>query len=283
MDVSFLPDSVIWVGIIVMSLLVGSFLNVVIHRLPLMMQPACHPDKNKPAPKRFNLAVPGSHCPHCHASVARRHNLPLLGYLWLGGRCAVCHRPISRQYPLVELGAVLLAVLTCLRFGFTGWSACMTGVAWALLTLAVIDLRTFLLPDVITLPLLWAGLLASVFDLALHAPTPAAAILGAALGYSVLWLLSQGFHLATGRVGMGQGDLKLVAALGAWLGWPSLLMTLFSACLICLIFTGLAMATGRTRRHARVPFGPWLAVAGWLNLVAGDTILGAYLTLSGLR
>lgn len=287
-----LPPVFVYVVAAVIGLVVGSFLNVVILRLPAMMEARWRrdaadilesPDPEIPA-TRFDLAVPGSHCPHCKTSIRAWHNLPVVGYLMLRGRCAACGARISLQYPAIEIAAAILAVVTIARFGATAWGGCMVGVSWMLLAMAAIDFRTQLLPDALTLPLLWAGLLASVVHLAPDAaPTPTDAIVGAAAGYGVLWAVFQAFRLATGKIGMGHGDFKLAAALGAWLGWAQLPLAVLAASLGGALVGGALIASGRLPRGAAMPFGPWLAFGGWLAMVAGDTILHAYLTLSGLR
>ncbi|AWN16552.1 A24 family peptidase [Salinisphaera sp. LB1] len=286
-----LPPAFVYIAVAVIGLVVGSFLNVVIRRLPTMMEAHWRRDAAdilelpgpEPQPARFDLAVPRSHCPHCQTPIRARHNLPVVGYLMLRGRCAACGARISLQYPAIETAAALLAVLAVARFGATAWGGCMVAVSWTLLTLAAIDFRTQLLPDALTLPLLWAGLLVSVAQLAPTAPGPADAIVGAAAGYGVLWTVFQGFRLATGKIGMGHGDFKLAAALGAWLGWAQLPLALLAASLGGALVGGALIASGRLSRGSAMPFGPWLAFGGWLALVAGDTILHAYLTLSGLR
>ncbi|MES1954634.1 prepilin peptidase [Salinisphaera hydrothermalis] len=286
-----LPPVFVYGAAIVIGLVIGSFLNVVILRLPAMMETRWREDaadildmaEPDDTGARFDLATPGSHCPHCQAPIKPWHNLPVLGYLLLRGRCNACGTRISLQYPAIEIAAAGLAVIAIARFGATGWGLCMVGVSWLLLTLAAIDFRTQLLPDALTLPLLWAGLVASLFHLAPGAPTPSDAIIGAAAGYGVLWIVFQGFRLATGKIGMGHGDFKLAAALGAWIGWAQLPLALLAASLGGAIVGGLLIASGRLSRGTPMPFGPWLVLGGWLALVAGDTILHAYLTLSGLR
>ena len=275
----------------VLGLLVGSFLNVVIHRLPRMLERewqaqareqlgagAAQPEAS------YNLVVPRSACPACHAPITALQNIPLISWLALRGRCANCHAPISVRYPLVELLTGLASAAVAWKFGF-GWpAAAALAVSWSLVALAGIDLDTQLLPDAITLPLLWAGLLASlawspmVGAASLPVP-PAQAILGAALGYLSLWSVYQLFRLATGKEGMGHGDFKLLAALGAWLGWHMLLpVVLASACVGALVGIGL-IVSGRRGRSVPLPFGPFLAAAGWLAMMWGPEWVAAYLNL----
>lgn len=291
MAIPELPPVFVYIAATIIGLVVGSFLNVVILRLPAMLEAGWRreaaaileqPDAETDA-ERFDLASPGSRCPHCATPIKPWHNLPVLGYLLLRGRCVACGARISVQYPAIEVAAALAAVIGIARFGVTSWGGCMVGVFWALLALAAIDFRTQLLPDAITLSLLWAGLVASTLDLAPNAPTPAAAIVGAAAGYGMLWAVFQGFRLVTGKIGMGYGDFKLAAALGAWLGWTLLPLAILAAALGGAVAGGLLMASGRMSRDTAMPFGPWLVFGGWLALLAGDTIGRAYLTLSGLR
>lgn len=274
------------------GLIVGSFLNVVILRLPRMMEAEWRASAaeilNQPVAERepvaMSLSQPRSRCGHCHTTIRALHNVPVISFVLLGGRCAHCRAPISWQYPAVEIASAVLALLVALRFGPTPFMGFALILSWSLLALAVIDLRTQFLPDALTLPLLWLGLLASLGHGAGFALVePATAIAGAAAGYMLLWTVFQLFLLATGKQGMGYGDFKLLAALGAWLGWQSLPLILLVASLAGAIVGGVLMLTQRLGRDMPMPFGPWLAIAGWLALVAGDTILGAYLSLSGLR
>lgn len=268
-----------------LGLAVGSFLNVVIARLPRMLDNGWRtsarailelPARDTP---RFNLAWPASACPGCQAPIRAWQNIPLLSFVLQRGRCAACREPISWQYPLVEIAAAALA-LTCLwQFGLTPACALAIILCWALLTLAVIDWQTQLLPDDITLPLLWLGLLTA---LAGAFTDPVSAIIGAAAGYLVLWLVYQLFRLTTGKQGMGYGDFKLLAALGAWLGWQQLPLIVIMASASGAIIGLLLMASGHLQRGRPLPFGPFLALAGWLSLLAGDTMLQNYLTLAGL-
>ena len=267
-------------AVTLLSLCVGSFLNVVIHRLPLMMERdwrrECRvllgqaPDAEEP----ISLVQPSSRCPSCQAVIKPWHNIPVLSWLWLRGRCASCRAPISVQYPLVEAATGLLGGYCAWRFG---WSAALLPalvLTWALVALTVIDLRTMLLPDSITLPLLWLGLVLSLGHL--HA-TPAASILGATAGYLSLWSLYHVFRLLTGKEGMGYGDFKLMAALGAWFGWQALPAILFLSSIAgALVGIGLIVFRGHNRA-VPIPFGPYLAAAGWLVLVAGPELNAAWL------
>ncbi|WP_423821371.1 A24 family peptidase [Salinisphaera sp. SPP-AMP-43] len=290
MVLASLPSWLVWSAVIVLGLVVGSFLNVVIVRLPIMLsrrwqaEAADTLDQSPPASQtqRFDLATPRSRCAHCDTPIKPWHNLPVVGYLLLGGRCAACGARISVQYPLIEIAAAGLAVIALARFGPAPWAGCVAVVSWLLLAMAAIDWQTQLLPDALTLPLLWLGLLASALGIP-GSPAPGAAIIGAASGYAGLWLVFQAFLIATDKAGMGYGDFKLAAALGAWIGWTQLPLAILAASLGGALVGGALMASGRLARGAPMPFGPWLALGGWLAMIAGDTILHAYLTLSGLR
>ena len=247
-----------------LGLLVGSLLNVVVHRLPIMLGDAAAPAE------RFNLATPPSHCPHCFAALRWRDNVPVLSWIALRGRCAHCGERISARYPLVELLAGAAGALTAWRIGCSAQLPAALALAWTLLALAAIDWETRLLPDELTLPLLWLGLLVNCAD----GFAPARdAVLGAAAGYGLLWLCAQPFRLASGREGMGRGDMKLCAALGGWLGWQLVgpLVATFS-------IMGLALGLALRRRpgsgrSAAVPLGPCMALAGWLAALERDAWL----------
>ena len=276
--------------VIVLTLLIGSFLNVVIYRLPLMMQrdwrDQCDelrevlPDDLPEG--RFNLVVPRSRCPGCGATVKAWQNIPVLSYLLLGAKCANCRKSISARYPVVELLTAILAGWCAWRFGF-GWEAAMAIVlTCTLIAISLIDIDHQLIPDSIVYPLLWIGLGMSLFAPMAGAETlfisPSDAIIGALAGYLSLWSVYQLFKLATGKEGMGYGDFKLLAALGAWLGpWPALPMIILLSAVVGAV-TGIAMIVLRGRdRQLPIPFGPYLAAAGWLTMLYGETIWNAYL------
>jgi leader peptidase (prepilin peptidase)/N-methyltransferase len=289
--------------------MVGSFLNVVIHRLPVMLdrqwqhqaeellgsdasgpRPTAHdspPTAHRPPPSpAYNLVVPRSACPNCGAEIKAHQNIPLLSYLMLGGRCATCRARISPRYPVVELGTAILSAAVVWRYGWEWQSAAALVFTWALIALTVIDLDHQILPDVITLPLMWLGLLASLAwqpGPALSIPVdPWSAIIGAAAGYLSLWLVYWAFKLLTGKEGMGYGDFKLFAAFGAWMGWQMLpLVLLLSAFAGAAIGILLIALRGRDR-NIPIPFGPYLAAAGWIALMWGPQIVGGYLSLAGL-
>jgi|SRR5699024_1102405 len=268
--------------VIIFGLLVGSFLNVVIVRLPRMLDTAWRTSAalmlGQPAPQdtpQYNLAQPPSACPQCATPIRAWQNIPVISFLVLRGRCAGCGTYISWQYPLIELLAAALALVTAWRFGPELEVLPALIVAWLLLALAAIDWQTQLLPDNMTLPLLWLGLLAATAHVYVG---PIDAIIGAAAGYLVLWLIFHLFRLLTGKEGMGHGDFKLLAALGAWLGWQYLPMVLLLASVSGAVTGVMLMLTGRLQRHQAMPFGPFLAAAGWLTLIAGDKMLHTYLS-----
>ena len=269
--------------IFVVGLMVGSFLNVVIHRLPLQMQSAWRresldflgmpPEGEIP---RLNLAFPASHCPHCREPIKPWHNVPVLSYLLLRGKCHHCKAPISIQYPLVELATALLATLAISHFGLTAEGALAVLFSIALIVLTGIDFRHQLLPDIITLPLLWLGLLANSQGLFTDLNS---AVIGAVAGYLVLWLVFWGFKLLTGKEGMGHGDFKLLAALGAWLGWQLLpLIVLLSSAVGAVIGIAAITIAGRDRQIP-MAFGPYLAIAGWIAMFWGEAMVERYLAL----
>jgi leader peptidase (prepilin peptidase)/N-methyltransferase len=273
----------------VLGLLVGSFLNVVIHRLPRMMErewgAECRallglaPETGEP----FDLVRPRSRCPHCAAPITALQNIPLVSYALLRGRCGACRARIPLRYPVVEVLAGLAGGYAAWHFGTAagaaspGWlvqAAAAAACIWTLLALAAIDLDTRLLPDSITLPLLWAGLGCAFFGL--FAPTLEAAVLGAMLGYLSLWSIYWLFKLLTGKEGMGYGDFKLLAALGAWLGWQALPALILLSSAVGAV-TGLTlMATGAVGRRQPIPFGPFLAAAGVIALLWGEALPGLF-------
>jgi leader peptidase (prepilin peptidase)/N-methyltransferase len=283
----------------ILGLVIGSFLNVVIYRLPLMLerdwraqaaemlQPAGASIAPAPREQRLTLSVPRSACPICKAPITAWQNIPVISWIALRGRCAACKTRISIRYPLVELATALLSGAVAWHFGFGAPAACALLVTWSLIALTGIDIDHQLLPDSITLPLMWAGLLAAitigpVAGSALPA-SPRDAIIGAAAGYVSLWLVFHTFRLITGKEGMGYGDFKLFSAVGAWLGWKLLpLVILLSAAAGALLGILMIVLRGRDR-SAPMPFGPYLAAAGWLAMMYGDALVSTYLRLSGLQ
>ncbi|MBL8446906.1 MAG: prepilin peptidase [Zoogloeaceae bacterium] len=266
----------------ILSLFVGSFLNVVIHRLPVMMErewqsqaAELRGEPISPSPP-FNLATPRSRCPHCGATIRAIDNIPLFSYLVLQGKCRHCRAGISPRYPLVEVLSGLLGAYAAWHFGPGIPAAAAILFLWSMIALTFIDLDTQLLPDSLTLPLLWTGLLVNIGGT--FAPLQDA-VLGAAAGYLVLWTVYWLFKLSTGKEGMGYGDFKLLAAIGAWLGWKMLPLTILlsSAVGACV---GIALILlYRHGRNVPIPFGPYLATAGVLALFVGETLTARYLSL----
>lgn len=247
-----------------LGLAVGSFLNVVIHRLPLMVIKKFGDGETAAvaaAGSPLSLAMPASHCPNCKHRLAIRDNIPLVSFTLLRGRCRFCRATISLRYPMVELLCTVMTTVVVFLYGF-GWTG-MGGLVltWTLIALAFIDLETGLLPDSLTLGLVWLGLLFSVGAFYVDAEQ---AVLGALAGYLSLWLLNRCFKLAAKKEGLGYGDMKLTAALGAWMGWQALPPLLMAASLMGLLIGLLGRAVGRIRPGQQIPFGPYLAMAGWL-------------------
>ncbi|WP_224419733.1 MULTISPECIES: A24 family peptidase [unclassified Modicisalibacter] len=280
------PPLLLWPLVAVLGLCLGSFVNVVIARLPPMLMRQWHeeacaalerdPDPEVAALPRVNLLTPGSHCPHCASPIAWHDNIPLLGYLKRRGRCAGCHQPISPQYPLVELAGGVLAVAVVTIHGATPASLALIGACLTLLALAVIDLRTQLLPDLLTLPLLWTGLL---YQWLFQPLMLESAVLGAVVGYLVLWAFYWLFKLTTGKEGMGYGDFKLLAALGAWMGWQMLPLLLILSAGVGAVVGIVAQLVMPRLRGMPIPFGPFLAMAGWIALLFGAPLIAAYQSL----
>ncbi|MBK1701101.1 prepilin peptidase [Thiococcus pfennigii] len=269
------------------GLIVGSFLNVLILRLPRMMQEEWRRDcaelageaPTAPPGERLTLSRPASHCPHCGHRIRFYENIPVLSFLALRGRCSACREPIGWRYPVIEALTALLSVAVVWQLGPTLAGAAALTLTWGLIALAVIDLDTQLLPDGITLPLLWLGLLLSLAEPFTDSHS---AILGAALGYLSLWGLFHLFRLATGKEGMGYGDFKLFALFGAWLGWTHLPQIILLSALAGAVIGLLLILTRGHDRQIPIPFGPYLAIAGWISLLWGDALNRAYLNWSGL-
>jgi leader peptidase (prepilin peptidase) / N-methyltransferase len=270
---------------LLLGLIVGSFLNVVALRLPRMMERDWRqearqildlPAQNEPP---LSLLSPPSTCPACGARIRPWHNVPLLGWLVLRGRAACCGARLSLQYPLIELASGLVAAACAWRFGYGPELLAALALSWTLLVLALIDARTTLLPDSLTLPLLWLGLLLALAPVFVPLRD---AVIGAAAGYLSLWSVFWIFKLLTGKDGMGYGDFKLFAALGAWLGWQSLpLILLLSSVVGAAVGIGVLILR-RQGRDLQLPFGTYLAAAGWIALIWGDSLRSAYLQSVGL-
>jgi leader peptidase (prepilin peptidase)/N-methyltransferase len=265
------------------GLMIGSFLNVVIHRLPIMMErdwaAQCAELRGEPAPvfEPLSLARPRSRCPQCGHSIAALENIPVISWLLLRGRCKGCSAPISARYPLIEALTGLLFAFAAWHFGFTaaGFGALL--FVAALIALTGIDFDTQLLPDDITLPLLWLGLALNAFSVYTDLKS---AVIGAMAGYLSLWGVYWAFKLATGKEGMGYGDFKLLAALGAWLGWQMLPLAILLSSFVGAIVGIALMIFARQGRNVPIPFGPYLAAAGVISLVWGKPLTHAYLGIS---
>lgn len=262
------------------GLFIGSFLNVVIHRLPSMMerewqlQAAELRGEEPPAQERFNLATPRSRCPHCGHLITALENIPVVSYLFLRGRCRHCGAGISRRYPIIELLSAALSGYAGWHFGYGLAAAGALLFIWTMIALTFIDLDTQLLPDSLTLPLLWAGLLFNIGTSFAELPD---AVLGAMAGYLSLWSIYWLFKLATGKEGMGYGDFKLLAAIGAWLGWQMLPLTILLSSLVGAVVGVCLIMFARHGRSVPIPFGPYLAAAGVIALFWGPSITSAYL------
>ncbi|MEQ1543699.1 A24 family peptidase [Methyloglobulus sp.] len=269
------------------GLLVGSFLNVVIYRLPVMMQKSWRKDcqdylglnadlqTNEP----FNLVLPLSRCPGCNTPIKPYQNIPVISYVFLRGKCAKCKNPISLRYPLIEAFTAVTSFVIAWHFGFTPQTGFALLLTWSLIALSFIDIDHQLLPDSITLPALWLGLFLSVFDIFTDSH---ASIIGAIAGYLVLWGVFHLFKLLTGKEGMGYGDFKLLALFGAWLGWQSLpAIILLSSLVGAIIGIGMIIFSQHDR-NTPIPFGPYLAAAGWIALIWGADINQFYLNIAGL-
>jgi leader peptidase (prepilin peptidase)/N-methyltransferase len=277
------------VAAFVLALLVGSFLNVVIYRLPVMMERSwreqCEEFAASPAQDlpegRFDLIAPRSRCPGCGHRITALQNIPVLSYLVLGGKCAGCGAKISARYPAVELVTAVLTGVVAWRFGF-GWeSAAAVGMTWTLVAISMIDVDTQYIYDSVVLPLLWAGLALSLFHPMDGADTlfidAESAIVGAMAGYLSLWSVYHLFRLLTGKEGMGYGDFKLLAALGAWLGWKALPLIILMSAVVGAVTGVIMIALKLQERSNPIPFGPYLAAAGWIAMLWGDQIVNWYL------
>jgi leader peptidase (prepilin peptidase)/N-methyltransferase len=269
------------------GLVVGSFLNVVIYRLPVMMQRDWRQQAREilelPEESRqdtFNLVLPNSCCPHCQHQIKPWENIPVISYLFLRGKCSNCKAPISLRYPLIELTCGVLSGYIAYHFGF-GWQAAgMLLLTWGLLAMSMIDCDHQLLPDALVLPLLWLGLIANQFGLFTSLED---ALWGAIAGYLSLWSVYWLFKLLTGKEGMGYGDFKLLAMLGAWGGWQVLPLTILLSSLVGAVLGVIMLRLRNQETSTPIPFGPYLAIAGWIALLWGDQITATYLQFAGFR
>lgn len=271
----------------ILGLIVGSFLNVVVYRLPLWLfaewKRECRSfleleDQESPSGK-FNIAVPASHCPQCKAPVKAWQNIPVISYLLLKGKCASCKTKISPRYPIVELLTGIISAFTAYKFGFSIECLLVLVFSWSLIALTLIDADHQILPDTITLPLLWLGLIANSFGLFtdLHS-----AVIGAAAGYLSLWSVYWIFKVVTGKEGMGFGDFKLLAALGAWMGWQQLPLIIILSAFVGAVLGIIILTAKKQSRSNPIPYGPYLAAAGWVAFYWGDQLRLLYFQFSGI-
>lgn len=262
----------------VVSLLIGSFLNAAIYRIPIMLERSwredCehlfHKEPSSSNEERFNLFVPRSQCPSCGHMITALDNIPVFSYLFLKGKCRSCKTPISIQYPLIEIFTAAVSLLAAWKFGATLQTIAALFFIWTLITLSLIDAKTMLLPDNLTLPLLWLGIAVNYFGIFTDLRS---SVLGAIFGYLALWSVYHIFRLLTGKEGMGYGDFKLLAALGAWGGWQILPFTIFASSLLGAVFGILLMLIKRSKDSQPLPFGPWLALAGVIALIWREELL----------
>ncbi|KPJ67495.1 MAG: methyltransferase [Coxiella sp. DG_40] len=264
-----------------LGLEIGSFLNVVIYRLPIMLKKQWQYESaeilKQPLPPKketYNLAVPRSRCPHCNHSIKGIHNIPLISFILLRGKCSYCGNKISFRYPFVELICCFLSIFIAFNFGVTIKTAVLLPLTWTLIALVFIDFEHLLLPDIITLPFLWLGLLLSLFGVFCNSSE---AIIGAASGYLILWLSAQAFRLIRGKEGMGRGDFKLLAMFGAWLGWQTLPFIIFFSSLLGAVIGFVLILLKKHTLQKPIPFGPYIAIAGYIAIIWGHNIFNWYL------
>jgi leader peptidase (prepilin peptidase) / N-methyltransferase len=273
-----------------LGLIVGSFLNVVIHRTPIMLQRMWQREcaglaeaatQESAGGEPYNLVWPGSRCPHCGHHIRAWENIPVISFLWLKGKCSACGAPISWRYPMVEISSAAVSAVVAWHFGYTFETGAVLLLSWALIALTFIDIDHQLLPDAITQPFLWLGLILNSFNL-LPSKGLASAVIGAAAGYLSLWLVYHAFKLLTGKEGMGYGDFKLLALFGAWFGWQSLPLVILLASLVGAV-VGLTFIVFAGRdRSLPIPFGPFLCAAGWIAALWGDEITSLYMQYARL-
>jgi leader peptidase (prepilin peptidase)/N-methyltransferase len=267
----------------ILGLLIGSFLNVVIYRLPIMMQREWRCDclefleqPSETSTEKFDLNMPRSRCGECGHAISALENIPILSYMALKGKCRACKTPISMRYPLVELLTGLISLIIGWHFGVSLQALAGLFLSWFLIAASGIDLGHKLLPDTITLPLMWLGILLSLFNVFIDLET---SVIGAIAGYLCLWSIFIMFKLVTGKEGMGHGDFKLLAALGAWCGWKMLLVIVLTSSLVGAI-VGISMVIlSKSGRNTQIPFGPYLAAAGWISFLWGPVLLNTYLNI----
>jgi leader peptidase (prepilin peptidase)/N-methyltransferase len=289
LDLLFASTPLFLTGVFIFGLLIGSFLNVVILRLPARLEfdwrcqckelLEIENKDEKPPEAPLSIMWSRSQCPKCGHQIKAHENLPLISYLFLKGRCAACKAPISMRYPLVEATTAVLFLMVAMHFGPTTQSLAAIGLTAVLIALAGIDIDHQLLPDDLTLALLWAGLFASLFNVFTD---PVSSMIGALAGYLSLWLVYHLFRLLTGKEGMGYGDFKLLAAMGAWIGWQMLPLIILLSSLVGAVIGLIMIGLRRHKSSQPMPFGPFIALAGWIALMWGDQIIDTYLRSSGL-
>jgi len=274
------------VYVFVFSLCIGSFLNVVVYRLPLMMRNQVEDDyldlfeKEPKERPEFNLSTPHSACPKCKSPIKPWQNIPVISYLWLKGKCANCKTSISVRYPIVELTTGLLGLLVAYQFGASWQTAALLVFTYFLVALTLIDMDEYLLPDSLTLPLIWIALIANSFGLF---TTLESAVYGAIAGYLSLWSIYWIFKLLTGKEGMGYGDFKLLAAIGALLGWQALPVVILLSSVVGAVVGILGIMIMGRDKNIPIPFGPYLAAAGFIAALWGNDITSAYFQFAGIR
>ncbi|MDH3220352.1 MAG: A24 family peptidase [Gammaproteobacteria bacterium] len=272
-------------SLFILGSVVGSFLNVVIYRLPVMMQREWRQDclefldhAVEAEAEKFNLSTPRSRCGNCGHQISALENIPIISYLVLGGKCSSCKTRISAQYPLVEFFTALVSVIVGWHFGVSLQALAALLLSWCLIAASGIDIGHKLLPDNITLPLLWLGMLLALFEVFIDLET---SVIGAMAGYLSLWSIFVLFKVVTGKEGMGHGDFKLLAMLGAWLGWKPLFVVILTSSMVGAVVGITMILLKMTERGTQIPFGPYLAAAGWMTLLWGDELMQFYFSLIG--
>jgi len=279
-DLFLQNPGIFYTFVVLVGLSVGSFLNVVIYRFPLMMEndwkSQCREllELDEVSQEKITLSKPASTCPHCGHKIRAWENIPVISYLILKGKCSKCKSSISPQYPLIELLTGCLSLAVAIKFGVSWQTLFALVLTWSLVSMSVIDIHKQILPDDITLPILWLGLLISTYSIFTD---PVSSIIGAAAGYMILWCVYQLFKLLTGKEGMGFGDFKLLALFGAWFGWELLPLTIILSSATGAIIGILMIVVKKHEKSTPIPFGPYLAIAGWISMMWGSQIMHWYL------
>ena len=279
-DLFLQNPGIFYIFVVLVGLSVGSFLNVVIYRFPLMMEndwkSQCREllELDEVSQEKITLSKPASTCPHCGHKIRAWENIPVISYLILKGKCSKCKSSISPQYPLIELLTGCLSLAVAIKFGVSWQTLFALVLTWSLVSMSVIDIHKQILPDDITLPILWLGLIISTYSIFTD---PVSSIIGAAAGYMILWCVYQLFKLLTGKEGMGFGDFKLLALFGAWFGWELLPLTIILSSATGAIIGILMIVVKKHEKSTPIPFGPYLAIAGWISMMWGSQIMHWYL------